>query len=113
MHQMVLLGDISRVEARFSTYGDNVCLGTREVHGWHRTLHRLGSSFRCNRWYSSVKLIMWKHVSVRVETMFAQDKCKVGTVRCIGLEVDLNAPDGTPRGRWSSGSTFRYVWRQC
>ena len=41
---MVLLGAVGRVEARFVTFGDNVSLGTREVHGWRRKLHRLGSS---------------------------------------------------------------------
>ena len=41
MHPMVLLGDVGRLEARFGTFGDNVSLGTREVHGWRRTLHRL------------------------------------------------------------------------
>ena len=34
----------------------------------------------------------------------------VGAVCCIGLEVVLDALDGTPRWRWSSGSTFWYIW---
>ena len=62
---MVLLGDVGRVEARFGTFADNVSLGTRELHGWRRTLHRLGSSFGCTR--------------------------------CIGLEIVLDAPDGSLR----------------
>ena len=53
MHQMVLLGDVDRVEAHFGTFGDNISL--------------------------------------------AQERCTVGAVRCIGLEVVLDAPDGTPR----------------
>ena len=36
---------------------------------------------------------------VRLVTMFvlAQERCTVGTVRCIGMEVVLDAPDGIPR----------------
>ena len=44
MHPMELLGDVGRVEPRFGTFGDNVSLGTNEMHSWHRTLHKLGSS---------------------------------------------------------------------
>ena len=53
MHQMVLLGDVDRVEARF------ICLETMLV--------------------------------------LAQERCMVGAVHCVGLEVILDAPDGTPR----------------
>ena len=115
MHQIVLLGDVDRVEACFGMFGDNVSLDTREVKGWRRSLHRLGSSFGCTRWNSKVTMVEWKHVSVCLETMLvlAQERCTVGAVRCIGLEVVLDAPDGIPRCRWLSGSTFQYVWRQC
>ena len=45
-----------------------------------------------------VTLVEWKHVSVRLVTMLvlAQERCTVRTVRCIGLEVVLDAPDSTP-----------------
>ena len=44
-------------------------------------------------------LFEWKYVSVRLETMLvlAKERCTVCAVRCIGLEVVLDAPDGTPR----------------
>ena len=99
MHSMVLLGDVVRVEARFVTFGDNVSLGTREVLGWHRTLHRLGSSFGCTHWYSLVTLVEWKHVSVHLVTMLvlAPERCTVDAVRCIGLDLVLDTLDGPPR----------------
>ena len=31
--------------------------------------------------------------------------------RAIGLEIGLDAPDVTPRLRWSCGNMFRSVWR--
>ena len=36
---------------------------------------------------------------VCLETMLvlAQERCMVGAVRCIGLEIDLEALDGPPR----------------
>ena len=69
MHSTVLLGDVGRVEARFDTFGDKVCL--------------------------------------------AQDRCTVCAIRTKGLEVVVDALDGTPRSHCSSRSSFRYVWRQC
>ena len=39
------------------------------------------------------------------------DRCTVCAKRTIGLEVILDAPNGTPRGQGSSGSLFQSVWR--
>ena len=49
-------------------------------------------------------------VSVRSETVLVsvQDRCMVCTKCTIGSEIVLDAPDGTPRRRGSSGSSF---WR--
>jgi hypothetical protein len=38
-----------------------------------------------------------------------QDKCTVCTKRFIWLEIALDAPDGTPRWRGSSESSFRSI----
>ena len=40
-----------------------------------------------------------------------QDRCMVCAKSTIGSEIVLDAPDGTPRRRGSSGSTFRSVGR--
>ena len=42
-----------------------------------------------------------------------QDRCTVCVKRTIGLEIILDAPDGTPRRRGSGGISFLSVWRQC
>jgi hypothetical protein len=38
---MELLGDEALVDAHFSPFGDSVNLDVRQVHGLHRTYHRL------------------------------------------------------------------------
>jgi hypothetical protein len=42
---------------------------------------------------------MWNLVSMRLETVLVsvQDMCTVCAKRTIGLEIVLDAPDGTPR----------------
>ena len=44
-------------------------------------------------------LVELKHVSVCLVTMLvlALERCMVGAIRCIGLELVLDALDGTPR----------------
>jgi hypothetical protein len=53
----------------------------------------------CARWYSKLTRIKWKHVLVYLDIVliWTQDRCTVCAERTIGLEIILNAPDGTPR----------------
>ena len=46
---------------------------------------------------------MWNLVSIRLEIVLVlvQDRCTVCAERTIGLEIVLDAPDGTPRWRGS------------
>jgi hypothetical protein len=43
--------------------------------------------------------VMWNFVSVRLETVLVlvQYRCMVCTERTIGIEIILDAPNGTPR----------------
>jgi chemotaxis response regulator CheB len=41
------------------------------------------------------------------------DWCMVCVERTVGLEIVLDAPDGTPRLRGSCGILFRSVLKQC
>jgi hypothetical protein len=56
--------------------------------------------------------INWKLVSVHLETvlMMRQDRCTVCAKGAIGSKIILDAPDGTPTLRGSSGSSFGLVW---
>jgi hypothetical protein len=42
---MVLLGDEAQVDARFGPFGDSANVDARQVHGLHRTYHRLKNHF--------------------------------------------------------------------
>ena len=71
---MELLGDVGHVECRFSPFGDSVCVG-------------------------EVTLVMWNLTSFRSETVLVsvQDGCMVCARCTIGLQIILDATDGTPR----------------
>jgi hypothetical protein len=61
--------------------------------------HGHGNCFGHTQWYSCVMFVKWKLVLVRLEVMLisAQDRSTVCVERTIGLEIILDAPDGTPR----------------
>ena len=96
---MVLLGDMSEVEATFSPFGDSVNLDARQVHGLRQMHYRLRNHFGCTRWYSDMTWVKWILVSVHLEIVLAsmQDRSMVCVERTIGSEISLDAPDGTPR----------------
>jgi hypothetical protein len=69
------------------------------VHGLHQVYHRVKNHFRCTGWYSEVMRLEWKLDSVflKILLILRQDRCMVYTEHTIGLEIFLDAPDGTPR----------------
>jgi hypothetical protein len=73
------------------------------VHDLRKMYHRLRNCFGCTGWYSWVVRLKWKLVSVRLETLLV-------SVQEWSSEIVLDAPDGTPKGRGSNGSSFRSVW---
>jgi hypothetical protein len=56
--------------------------------------------------------VMWNLVLVHLEIVSVsfQYRCTVCAKDTIGSKIVLDAPDGTPRGRGSSGSSFQYVY---
>jgi hypothetical protein len=61
--------------------------------------HGHENRFGHTQWYSYVMYIKWKLVSVFLEIVLVsvQDSCTVCAKGTIGLEIILDAPDGTPR----------------
>jgi hypothetical protein len=74
---------------------DLVHLGTvlEPVQDRHR------NHFGCTRWDSSVTRLNWKLGLVRLEIvlLLMQDWCMFCVERTVGLEIVLEATDGTPR----------------
>jgi hypothetical protein len=42
-----------------------------------------------------------------------QDRCRVCSKRAVCSEIVSDAPNGTPRLRDPSGSSFWSIWRKC
>jgi hypothetical protein len=57
--------------------------------------------------------VMWNLILVHLETVSVslQYRCTVCAEDTIGSKIVLDAPDGTPRGQGSSGSSFQSVYR--
>ena len=66
---MELLGDVGLVESHFCPFGDSVSVGARKVHDLRQMYHRLRNHFGRTRWLSLVTLVIWKLVSVRLDTV--------------------------------------------
>jgi hypothetical protein len=98
-HPKVVLCDEALLEACFGLFGDSANFDARQVPSLRRKYHRLKNRFVCARWNSSVMWVLWNLVSVRLEMVLVsvQDKCTICAKRTIGLEIVLDAPDGTPR----------------
>ena len=87
---MVPLGDETQVEARLDPFEDSANLDARLEHGLRRTY---------TRWNSLVMWVIWNLSSFRLETVLVsvQDRCMVHARHTTGLEIILDAPDGTTR----------------
>jgi hypothetical protein len=99
MHPMELVSDVGHVESHFSPFRDSVSVSARLEHGLHRTYHRHRNRFGRSRSDSYVTRLKWKLGSVRfgIVLLLMQDWCSVCTKCSIGIEIILNALEGTPR----------------
>jgi hypothetical protein len=106
-----LQGDVGHVESHFGLFRDSVSFGAREVHGLRQMYHRLRNHFGCTGWHSLVTRLKWKLVSVHLEIVLIliQDRCTVCAERTIGLEIILDAPNGTARRCGSCRISFWFV----
>jgi hypothetical protein len=99
MHSMVLLGDQTQAKAHFGPFEDIANLDARQVHGLHRTYHRLENHFTHTQKNFLVMWVIWTLTSVHLETVLVsvQDRCTICAERTTGLEIVLDAHDGTTR----------------
>jgi hypothetical protein len=77
---MVLLGDEAQVDACIGLFADS-------------------ANLECTRWISYVTLVVWNLISIHLETVvvLVQERRTVCAKCTIGIEIVLDAPDGTPR----------------
>jgi len=73
------------------------------VHSFCLMHHSLRNYFGCTIWYSWVKRLKWKLGSVTLEIVLIlmQGRCMVCMEHTLCLEINLDAPDGTPLSRVS------------
>jgi hypothetical protein len=55
---MEFLGDVGHMKPHFGSFGDNVNVDTRWVHGLHETNHRLRNHFGHTRWNCYMTWVM-------------------------------------------------------
>jgi hypothetical protein len=72
-------------------------------------VHGLGGKYhRLTGLNSLVTSVVWNLISVHLETVLVSvhGRCMVCAICTTSSEIILDAPDGTPRLRGSSGSSF-------
>ena len=111
---MELLDDVCHMESCFGLFRNSVCFGARYVHGlrlMHRSLRNHFGSTCC----TSVKRLMWKLglICLEIVLILMQDRCMICKKHTICLEINLDAPNGTPRCRVSYGILLWSVRRYC
>jgi hypothetical protein len=96
---MELLGDVAHVESRFSLFCDDVSVKARYVPGLRQTYCMVRNHLRHTQWYSKLTRLksMLVLVCMEIVLILTQDRCTVCVEHTIGLEIILDAPDGTPR----------------
>jgi hypothetical protein len=86
------------VESHFGPFGDSASVGARLEHGLQQTYYRLRNRFGRIQGYCMVTRLRWKLnlVCLEIVLTLTQDRCMVCAEHNIGLEIILDAPDGTP-----------------
>jgi hypothetical protein len=71
--------------------------------------HRVRNQFGRTRWYPNVTRLKWKLILVRLKIVLilTQDRYTVCAEHTIGLEIILDAPNGTSWWHGSCGIPFR------
>ena len=95
---MELLDDVCHMESWFGPFVDILSFSVRYVHSLLLMHRSLRNHFGRTIWYSFVKRHKWKlgSVSLEIVLILMQGRCMVCMERTICLEMNLDAPDGTP-----------------
>ena len=91
MHPMELLDDVCHMESRFGLIRNSVSFSARYVHGLRLKHYSLGNHFGSTCWYFG------EEAQVEARFVLFGDRCMIGKEHTICLEINLDAPIGTPR----------------
>jgi len=95
---MELLDDVCHMESCFGPFVDILSFSARWVHSLRLMHHSLRNHFGRIIWYSWVKSLKWKvgSVSLEIVLILLQGRCIFCMEHTICMEINLDAPDGTP-----------------
>ena len=98
MHPMELLDDVCHMESLFGLFRNSVSFGARYVHGLCLMQHCLRNHFGSTYWYFGEEA-QWKLglICLEIVQILMQDRCIICKEHTICLEINLDAPNGTPR----------------
>jgi len=98
MHPMELFDDVCHMESHFGLFRNSVSSNARYVHGLRLMHHSLRNHFGSTCWYFS------EEAQVEAQFDLFGDSANLDAYRCmickehtICLEINLDAPNKTPR----------------
>ena len=93
-----LLDDVCLMESRFGLFRNSVSFSARYGHGLRLMHHSLRNHFGSTCWYFGEEAQVEARFDLfEIELIFMQDRCTVCLECTICLEINLDAPNGTPR----------------
>jgi len=95
---MELLDDMCHIESRFGMFRNSVSFDARYVHSLRLMDHSIRNHLDAPVG-TSVKRLMWKLglICLEIVLILMQDICMICMEHTICLEINLDAPDRTPR----------------
>jgi len=114
MHPTELLDDMCHMESHFGLFRNSDRFGASYVHCLRLMHHRLRNHFGSTCWIFG-KRLKWKlgFIYLQIVLILMQDRCMICKEHTIYLEINLDAPNGTPRRRVSYGILLRFICRHC
>ena len=98
MHPMELLDDVCQVESSFGLFRNSVSFGARYVHGLRLMHHSLRNHSESTCWYFGEEAQVEARFNLFGDSAnLMQDWCMIYKEHTICLEINLDAPNGTPR----------------
>ena len=86
------------MESHIGLFRNNVSFGARYVHGLHLMHHSLRNHFGSTYWkFGEEAQRKLGLICLEVVLILMQDRCMICKEHTICLEINLDAPDGTPR----------------